>query len=79
MQVSKGRVRKSAGLTTRAGKGRGRRTLLKSKPVKGIKNPPTPFTGDKVYYRVSHLGTVHGYVAAKYYLPYLPNNYDIFC
>lgn len=48
---SKSRVKKAPGLTTRAGKGRGRRTLMKRKPVKSIRNPPTPVTADRVYYR----------------------------
>ena len=51
-KVSKSRAKKASGLTTRAGKGRGRRTLMKRKPVKSVKNPPTAVTAEKVYYKV---------------------------
>jgi len=47
-KVKTGVVKK---LTTRSGKGRGRRSICKKKPVKSISLAPTPITSKKIYYK----------------------------
>lgn len=50
VKVTKG-GNKKAGLTTRSGKGRGRRSVAKKKPLRSIRTAPTPTTSEKIYYK----------------------------